>query len=208
MYPSLVRNRGTSKTTTFQAHKTQKRRQKVPKTPFPEFPMTGTDKPCAHVGKQRATPVLNKRQEETCCLIHRNVMLIRSCSRPGIRTMKKLVLTSAIHDKNVTMAKPAQVSLIIRTGPTPPSEDCAAAKTHRNNELVWHHLTLQTEVRHHSANQHTSSIPDIQVRGGRHLSLSTPRLHQVCDGPPHTFKQWPASPSSVWPYSGAPPIRI
>ena len=28
----------------------------------------------------------------------------------GIRTMKKLVLTSAIHDKNVTMAEAAQVS--------------------------------------------------------------------------------------------------
>ena len=52
-----------------------------------------------------------------------------------IRTMKKLVLTSAILDKTVTMAETAQVSLIIRTGPTPPSEKCRAAKTHRNNEL-------------------------------------------------------------------------
>ena len=47
-----------------------------------------------------------------------------------IRTMKKLVLALAIHDKNVTMAKPAQVSLIVRTEPTLPSEDCGAAKTH------------------------------------------------------------------------------
>ena len=47
-----------------------------------------------------------------------------------IRTMKKLVLTSAIHDKNVTMAKPTQVAFIIRTGLTPPSEDYRAAKTH------------------------------------------------------------------------------
>ena len=39
-------------------------------------------------------------------------------------TRKKLVLTSAIHDKYVTMAETAQVSLIIRTGPTLPSEDC------------------------------------------------------------------------------------
>ena len=46
----------------------------------------------------------------------------------GIRTMKKLVLTLAIHDKNVTMAEPAQVALISRTGLTPPSEDCRAAK--------------------------------------------------------------------------------
>ena len=48
----------------------------------------------------------------------------------GIRSMKKLVLTSAIHDKNVTMAETAQVSLIIRTEPTLPFEDCGAAKTH------------------------------------------------------------------------------
>ena len=48
----------------------------------------------------------------------------------GIRTMKKLVLTSAIHDKNVTMAETAQVSFIVRTGLTPPSEKNSAAKTH------------------------------------------------------------------------------
>ena len=46
-----------------------------------------------------------------------------------IRTMKELVLALAIHDKYVTMAKPAQVAFIIRTGLTPPSEDCRAAKT-------------------------------------------------------------------------------
>ena len=53
----------------------------------------------------------------------------------GIRTMKKLVLTSATHNKNVTMAKAAQVSFIIRTRLTCRSEDCGAAKTHRNDEL-------------------------------------------------------------------------
>ena len=47
-----------------------------------------------------------------------------------IRTMKKLVLTLAIHDKDVTMAKPAQVTFIIRTRLTPPSEDCSVTKTH------------------------------------------------------------------------------
>ena len=34
----------------------------------------------------------------------------------GVRTMKKLVLALAIHDQNVTMAKPAQVAFIIQTG--------------------------------------------------------------------------------------------
>ena len=44
--------------------------------------------------------------------------------------MKELVLALTIHDKNVNMAKAAQVSLVIQTGPTPPSEDYGAAKTH------------------------------------------------------------------------------
>ena len=57
-------------------------------------------------------------------------------------------------------------------------------------------------------NTRVPSPVKVQVRGGRHLPLSTPRLHQGCDGPPHTFKQWPAPLSSVWPYSGAPPVRI
>ena len=52
-----------------------------------------------------------------------------------IRTMKKLVLTSAILDKNVTMAETAQVGFIVRTGPTLPSENWKGTKTHRNNEL-------------------------------------------------------------------------
>ena len=60
----------------------------------------------------------------------------------GIRTMKKLVLTSAIHDKYVTMAQ----RQIIRTGPTPPSEDCGAAKTHRYNELGFTELSKQRFV--------------------------------------------------------------
>ena len=44
------------------------------------------------------------------------------------RTMKELVLALAIHDKNVTMATAAQVSFIVRTRLTPPSEKCGAAK--------------------------------------------------------------------------------
>ena len=47
-----------------------------------------------------------------------------------IHTIQELVLALAIHDKDVTMAKPTQVAFIIRTGLTPPSEDCRAAKTH------------------------------------------------------------------------------
>ena len=48
----------------------------------------------------------------------------------GARAMKELVLALAIHDKDVTMAKPAQVTFTIRTGLTTPSEQCGATKTH------------------------------------------------------------------------------
>ena len=126
----------------------------------------------------------------------------------GIRTMKKLVLTSGIHDKNVTMAETAQVSLIIRTGPTPPSEDYGPTKTHRNDEFGLTTFPKQRFVIAVPPNTRVPSPVKDQVRGGRHLPLSTPRLHQECDGPPHTSKQWPAVLSSVCPDSGAFPVRI
>ena len=43
--------------------------------------------------------------------------------RTRIRTMTKLVLALAIHDKDVTMAKPARVILIAWTGLTLPFEE-------------------------------------------------------------------------------------
>ena len=47
-----------------------------------------------------------------------------------IRTMKELTLTLAIHDKNVTMAKPARVTLLAWTGLTLPFEERLGPKTH------------------------------------------------------------------------------
>ena len=73
----------------------------------------------------------------------------------GIR-VKKLVLTLAIHDKNVTMAEVARANITVQTGLALPSEERLGPNTHRHDEFG---STLQTEVRHHSANQHTSSIP-------------------------------------------------
>ena len=53
----------------------------------------------------------------------------------GIRTVKKLVLTLAIHNKNVTMAKVARTSITVRTGLAFPFEERRRPKTQRNNEL-------------------------------------------------------------------------
>ena len=126
----------------------------------------------------------------------------------GIRTMKKLVLTSAIHDKNVTMAKTAQVSFTVRTGPTPPSEDCGATKTHRNDELGITVLSKQKFINTMPTNTRFPSPIKVLVRGSWHIPLNTPRLHQGCDSPPHSDEQWPALLSSLWPDSGALPVRI
>ena len=94
-----------------------------------------------------------------------------------IRTMKKLVLTSAIHDKYVTMVKPARATFIGRTGLTLPSEKCEVTKTHRNDELGIPTLSKQKFVITMPTNTRVPSPVKVQVRGGRHLSLSTPRLH-------------------------------
>ena len=53
----------------------------------------------------------------------------------GIRTVKKLVLTLAIHDKNVTMAKVARANITVQTGLALPFEKRLGPKTHRHNEL-------------------------------------------------------------------------
>ena len=50
--------------------------------------------------------------------------------RTGIRTMKKLVLTLAIHDKDVTMGKPARVTVIAWTGLALPFEERRGPKAH------------------------------------------------------------------------------
>ena len=48
----------------------------------------------------------------------------------GIRTVKKLVLTLAIHDKNVTMAKVAGATITVQTGLAIPSEERLGPETH------------------------------------------------------------------------------
>ena len=51
-----------------------------------------------------------------------------------VRTVKKLVLTLAIHDKNVTMAKTAHVSFTVRTRLALPFEECSGAEAYRHKK--------------------------------------------------------------------------
>ena len=71
-----------------------------------------------------------------------------------------------------------------RTRPTPPSEDYGATKTRRNDEFGITELSKQRFVITVPTNTRVPSPVKVQVRGGRHPPLSTPRLHQGCDGPP------------------------
>ena len=48
----------------------------------------------------------------------------------GIRTVKKLVLALAIHDKNVTMTKAARASFTVRTGLALPSAERLGAEAY------------------------------------------------------------------------------
>ena len=78
-----------------------------------------------------------------------------------IRTVKKLVLTLDIHDKNVTMAKPARVSFTVRTGLALPFEERLGTEAHRHNE------------------------PRIPTLSKQRLIIA-----QECDSPPQSSKQY------------------
>ena len=60
--------------------------------------------------------------------MERNVIPLLFQAR--IRTVKKLVLTLAIHDKYVTMAKTAQVSFTVLTGLAHQSAERSGAKAY------------------------------------------------------------------------------
>ena len=127
----------------------------------------------------------------------------------GIHTVKELVLTLTIHDKNDTVTKTARAYFTVRTGLALPFEGRMRPKTHRNNELRSPNPSKQRPIIAVPTNTRVPSpIKVLQVRSRWHLSLSTPRLHQGCDSPPHTSKQWPAQLASLWPDSEASPVRV
>ena len=87
----------------------------------------------------------------------RNVNLL--LFQTGIRTVKKLVLTLAIHDKNVTMTKAARASITARTGLALPSEERLGTEAHRHNELLSPPSLSQTAAHHRSTSLPAISIP-------------------------------------------------
>ena len=125
-----------------------------------------------------------------------------------IRTMKKLVLTLTIHDKDVTIAKAAQVCFIVRTGVALPFEECRSAKAHRHNKFCLSTLPKQRLTIAVPPDPRLPSPVKVQVRGSWDLLLCTPLSQQGFDSPPQSSKQWPAPPASSWPDSCALPTRV
>ena len=60
-----------------------------------------------------------------------------------IGAMRKLVLAYTIHDKDVTMAKPARVLITVWTGLALPFEERPSTKAHRDIELRFPTLSKQ-----------------------------------------------------------------
>ena len=56
-------------------------------------------------------------------------------SLQGIRTVKILVLTTTIHDQEVTMVQPGRAGITVQTEPRCPFEKRRDAETHRHNEF-------------------------------------------------------------------------
>ena len=126
----------------------------------------------------------------------------------GTCTVKKLILALAIHDKNVTMAKPTRALSTVQAGPAPPFEKNRSAKAYRNNKLVHCRPPKQRLIIAVPIHPRISSPIKSQIRSRRHIPLGTPRLHQGSDSPPQPRKQCPTPLSRVWPDTCAMPIRI
>ena len=126
----------------------------------------------------------------------------------GTCTVKKLILALAIHDKNVTMAKPTRALTTVQAGPASPFEENKSTKAYRNNKLVHSRPPKQRLIIAVPIHPRSTSPIKVQIRSRRHFSLSTPRLHQGSDSPPQPREQYPTPLSRVWPDSWAMPIRI
>ena len=93
----------------------------------------------------------------------------------GIRAVKKLVLTLAIHDKNVTMAKAAQASFTVRTGLALPFEK--ALRVPKLTETMSFDSQRSPKQRLIIAVPSYPRFPSpvkVQVRSRWHVPLSTP----------------------------------
>ena len=168
----------TSKASTPKMHKARRRSQKAQKLPFSTNSVQKKKKPAHTLANNMPLLSLKKKNTGGNMLFDPterdvNPFLIRS----RIRTMTELFLALTIHDKDVTMAKPARVTVIAWTGLTFPFEERRSPKAHRNNELCFPTLSKQRFIIAVPSHMRRPSPIKVQVRCSRHIPFNTPGLH-------------------------------
>ena len=126
----------------------------------------------------------------------------------GTCAVKKLILTLAIHDKNVTMTKSTRALSTVQAGLAPPFEKNRSTKAYRDNKLVHSRPLKQRLIIAVPIHPRLTSPIKVQIHSRRHFPLRTPRLHQGSDSPPQPREQFPTLLPRVWPDSWTVPIRI
>ena len=103
-----------------------------------------------------------------------------------VRPMTELILTVAIHDKNVTMAESDEVSFIIRTVHLKSAEPPRLTET---MSLASPHFPHRGSSSQCQPTHDFQSPIKVQVRDGWYLLLNTPRLHQGSNSPTQSSQQ-------------------
>ena len=103
----------------------------------------------------------------------------------GVRTVMKLVLTLASHNKNVAVIKPARARFPVRTGLAFPCERRPGTETHDTMGLRIPTLSNQRLITAVPPYPRFPSLVKVQVRSW-HIPLSTPWLHHGCESPPQS----------------------
>ena len=132
-----------------------------------------------------STPLLTEEKEQKATR-----RLIRSCSRPGTRTVHVLVMDYPIHDGQITTVE-------------------EAANPKLQETLNFETPCARNRSRHRNVKTHAVSLPS----NGSGSQRSAPHPQHImassrCDGPPQTRQQRPA-PLHLWSDGWAmPPICI
>ena len=183
----LTRNTCTSHT-----NRAPRRNQKSQNADPSNSSATRADEPFANVGQQHITPDCNKGQVATCCLVKRNVTLIRSSSWP-----------CSVQCRNSSWHWPST----IRRSPWPSQHELAALS---GQDLPFHLTETMTFASPHFPNSGSLSLcqPTCEVLHQVKSSGSQQLAHlPQHTNAPFTEQQRPAPLPSTWPDSKAPPLQ-
>ena len=87
--------------------------------------------------------------------------------------MIQLVLTLTIHDKDVTMVKPARASFTVRTGLALPSKGHMGAEAYRHDKLLHPTPSKQRLIIAVPSYMPVPSLIKVQVGSSRHFTVAS-----------------------------------